>query len=60
MELEERDKVRDEMQGIRVWVEAADDVLSEMEASNSTQELQVGPAAASVKLSEKVFALVRS
>lgn len=57
MELEERDKVRDEMQGIRVWVEAADDVLSEMEASNSTQELQVGPAAASgVKLSEKVFA----
>ncbi|KAG7234116.1 hypothetical protein INR49_005780 [Caranx melampygus] len=40
MELEDRDKVRDELQGIRVWVEAADELLSEMEASNSTQELQ--------------------
>lgn len=42
MELEEREKVREELQGIRVWLEAADGLLSEMEDSSSTQELQVG------------------
>ncbi len=41
IELEEREKVRDELQGIRVWLEAADSLLSEMEQSGSTQELQV-------------------
>lgn len=42
MELEEREKVREELQGVRVWLEAADGLLSEMEQSSSTQELQVG------------------
>lgn len=42
MELEEREKVCEELQGIRVWLEVADGRLSEMEQSSSTQELQVG------------------
>lgn len=42
MELEEREKVREELQGIQGWLEAADGLLSEMEQSSSTQELQVG------------------
>ncbi|KAI3367261.1 hypothetical protein L3Q82_008148 [Scortum barcoo] len=40
MELEEREKVRVELQGVRAWLEAADALLSEMEQSSSTQELQ--------------------
>ncbi|KAA8578683.1 hypothetical protein FQN60_017503, partial [Etheostoma spectabile] len=41
IELEEREKVRVELQGIRVWLEAADVLLSEMEqSSSSTEELQ--------------------
>ncbi|XP_034531278.1 nesprin-2-like [Notolabrus celidotus] len=40
VELEGREKVRDELQGIKVWLEAADRVLTEMERSGSTQELQ--------------------
>lgn len=42
MELEEREKVQVELQGVRVWLEAADGLLSEMEQSSSTEELQVG------------------
>ncbi|XP_028420858.1 nesprin-2-like isoform X1 [Perca flavescens] len=40
MELEEREKVRLELQAVRVWLEAADGLLSEMEQSSSTEELQ--------------------
>lgn len=43
MELEEREKVREELHGVQVWLEAADGVLSEMEQSCSTGELQVSP-----------------
>lgn len=46
MELEEREKVREELQGVRVWLEAADGLLSEMEQNNSTEELQVGHSSA--------------
>ncbi|XP_041668040.1 microtubule-associated protein futsch-like isoform X3 [Cheilinus undulatus] len=40
LELEEREKVREELQGIKVWMEAANGVLSEMEKTGSTQQLQ--------------------
>ncbi|XP_005948911.2 nesprin-2 isoform X4 [Haplochromis burtoni] len=39
-ELEDREKVREELQGIRVWLKAAASLLTEMEQSSSTQELQ--------------------
>lgn len=52
MELEEREKVREELQGTRVWLEAADGLLLEMEQSGSTKELQVG---CSTKPSVTVF-----
>lgn len=42
MELEEREKVQEELHGVQVWLEAADSLLSEMERSSSTRELQVG------------------
>nr|XP_029131758.1 nesprin-2 [Labrus bergylta] len=40
MELEEREKLREELQGVKVWLEAADGLLSEMEQSRSTKQLQ--------------------
>ncbi|XP_031728981.1 nesprin-2-like isoform X3 [Anarrhichthys ocellatus] len=40
MEVEERERVRKELQGVEVWLQAADALLSEMEQSSSTQELQ--------------------
>lgn len=40
-ELEDREKVREELQGIRVWLKAAASLLTEMEQSSSTKELQV-------------------
>ncbi|KAG7509989.1 nesprin-2-like [Solea senegalensis] len=39
-ELEHREKVQKDLQGVRVWLQAADALLSEMERNNSTQELQ--------------------
>lgn len=42
LELEEREKVWEELQGVQVWLEATDSLLSEMEQSNSAQELLVG------------------
>lgn len=42
MELEEREKVQEELHGVQVWLEAADSLLSEMEQSSSTRDLQVG------------------
>ncbi|XP_068456284.1 rootletin-like [Clinocottus analis] len=39
-EQEERERVHKELQGVRVWLEAADGVLSEMQQSSSTEELQ--------------------
>lgn len=42
LELEEREKVWEELQGARVWLEATDGLLSEMEQSNNAQELPVG------------------
>uniref|UniRef100_A0A673ACF5 Nesprin-2-like n=2 Tax=Sphaeramia orbicularis TaxID=375764 RepID=A0A673ACF5_9TELE len=39
-ELEDREKVREELQSIRVWMEAADHLLSEMEQSSSTSQVQ--------------------
>ena len=50
LELQEREKVWKNLQGIRVWLEAADGLLSEMERSSSTQELQVGHTSASTSL----------
>lgn len=40
-ELEEREKVREELHGIQLWLEAAEVLLNEMEQGRSTQELQV-------------------
>lgn len=40
-ELEEREKVRDELQAARVWLEATRGLLSDMEQSNSSLELPV-------------------
>lgn len=45
-ELEEREKVREELHGVQLWLEAADVLLSEMEQGRSTQELQVRPSSA--------------
>ena len=41
MELEERERVQEELQGVRVWLEAAEGLLMEVEESNNMQELQV-------------------
>lgn len=41
-ELEEREKVREELHGVQVWLEAADGLLSETEQSSSPQDFQVG------------------
>lgn len=41
MELEEREKVREELHGVQLWLEAADVLLNEMEQGRSAQELQV-------------------
>ncbi|MEQ2292394.1 hypothetical protein AMECASPLE_022720, partial [Ameca splendens] len=40
LELDEREKIREELQAIRVWLEASESVLSKMEQSSSMQELQ--------------------
>lgn len=40
-ELEEREKVCEELHGIQLWLEAAEVLLNEMEQGRSTQELQV-------------------
>lgn len=42
MELEDREKVGEKLHRVQDWLQAADDLLSEMEQSSSTQELQVG------------------
>lgn len=42
MELEDREKVGEKLHGVLDWLQAADGLLSEMEQSSSTQELQVG------------------
>lgn len=42
MELEERERVQEELHGVQVWLEAAVSLLTEMEQSSSTKELQVG------------------
>lgn len=55
LELEDREKLREELQGVRVWLEAVGGVLSEMErSSNSTQELQVMTSHLT-KLTEKEY-----
>lgn len=43
-EMEEREKVREQLHGVRAWLEAADSLLSELDQNpnNVTQELQVG------------------
>lgn len=41
-ELEEREKVREELHGVQVWLEAADGLLAETEQSVGVPELQVG------------------
>lgn len=41
LELEEREKIREELQGIRVWLDTVDGLLSEMEQGTSSQEPQV-------------------
>ncbi|XP_075304834.1 nesprin-2-like isoform X3 [Odontesthes bonariensis] len=40
LELEDREKHREELQVVCVWLEAADSLLSDMEQCSSTQELQ--------------------
>lgn len=42
MELEEREKVAEELHAIQVWLQAAHGLLAEMEQSSGTEELQVG------------------
>ncbi|XP_068608267.1 nesprin-2-like [Brachionichthys hirsutus] len=39
-ELEEREKVREELHCVQIWLEAAENLLSGMEQSSSTEELQ--------------------
>lgn len=41
MELEEREKVHEELHGVQLWLQAADVLLNEMEQGRSTEELQV-------------------
>lgn len=48
MELEEREKVCDELHSIQLWIEAADVLLNEMEQGRSTGELQVRRSSAKV------------
>lgn len=40
-ELEEREKVREELHGVQLWLQAADVLLNEMEQGRSAEELQV-------------------
>lgn len=41
-EVEERDKVREELSGVKAWLVAAEDRLSQLEQCPSTHKLQVG------------------
>lgn len=41
-ELEEREKVGEELHTVQVWLQAARGLLSQMEQSGSPEELQVG------------------
>lgn len=41
-ELEEREKVAEELQALQIWLQVAHGLLSEMEQSSSTDDLQVG------------------
>lgn len=41
LELEEREKLWEELHGVRLWLEATDGRLSEMEQSSSSQDLPV-------------------
>ena len=41
-ELEERDAVREELQVVKVWLEAANSVLVELEDCPNAEDLQVG------------------
>lgn len=45
MELEEREKLCEELHGVQLWMEAADVLLSEVEEGRSSGELQVRPSA---------------
>lgn len=40
-ELEEREKVREELHGVQLWLQAADVLLKAMEQGRSTEDLQV-------------------
>lgn len=42
LEVEERDRVREELCGVKAWLEEADALLSELDLCSSTEELQVG------------------
>lgn len=42
-EMNEREKVRAELQGVREWLVAAVTLLSTLEHTPSTKQLQVGP-----------------
>lgn len=60
-EQEEREQLHKELQDVHVWLEAADGVLSEMEQSSSTQELEVGRhASLLVYLLFKIFLVDQS
>lgn len=48
MELEEREKVCDELHSVQLWMEAADVLLNEMEQGGSTGGLQVGQSSTKV------------
>lgn len=41
-ELVEREKIREEIHSVQVWLEATEGLLAEMEQSSITVELQVG------------------
>lgn len=42
MELVEREKIREEIHSVQVWLEAAEGLLAEIKQSSNTVELQVG------------------
>lgn len=54
-ELEEREKVGEELHAVQVWLQAAHGLLGEMEQSSGTEELQVGNFLPSQQISNCCF-----
>lgn len=58
VELEEREKAREELHGVQVWLEAADGLLSDTEQSSSPQDLQVGRSSKLIRKLETAAELI--